>query len=210
MIDKLHKATLGKTIVIAGLGGLGGYAAAELARSNISTLILADADSFELSNMDRQLFCSPSTMGKNKANVIAQELVKISSANIVPIEENLSFANGEVLKDADILLDCTDSVSSKLELEKLASYYGIPMVHAAIDNLYGQCTVIFQNDNILEKVYGTKERNTLPTLSFVPAMLASIQVAETLKTLAGITTLRHKLLVLDTLNNDLRILNLKV
>ncbi len=210
MIDKLHAAALGKTIVIAGLGGLGGYAAAELARYSLDSLILVDADTFEPSNMDRQLFCSTCTIGKSKALSTAQALAKFSSAKIVPIEENLSFANGSLLKDADLLLDCTDSVKSKLELEALATFYGIPMVHAAINNLYGQCTVIFPNDNVLEKVYGKKERSTLPTLSFVPAMLASIQVAEALKTLAGMPTLRHKLLILDTINNDLRILNIKV
>lgn len=208
MIDKLHAAAQGKTVVVAGLGGLGGYVAAQLGRYNFARLILIDKDEFEPSNMDRQLFCNAYTIGKNKAKTAAQELKKISNAIILAIEDNLTLASGHLIKDADLLLDCTDSVESKLELQKVAAYYGIPLVHAAISCFYGQCSVVFPGDDTLSKIYANQEEHTLPTLSFVPAILAGIQVAEGLKTLAGMPTLRHKLLVLDILNNDFRILNI--
>lgn len=210
MIRKLPNAASGKTAVIAGLGGLGGYGAAQLARFNFSKLILMDGDSFEQSNMDRQLFCTKDTIGINKAEATAIRLREFSSCNIEPIAENLTASNSSILEGADILLDCTDSVQSKLELERVATLYGIPLVHAAIGSFFGQCAIVFPGDNILSKIYSTPQVYPLQTLSFVPCRLASIQVAETLKVLAGISTLKGKLLILDTLTNDLRMLDIHI
>ncbi|MGI6213973.1 MAG: ThiF family adenylyltransferase [Christensenellales bacterium] len=209
MLKRLQKAALGKTVAIVGLGGLGGYAAAELARLNFKRIILMDGDSFEPANMNRQLYCNNHSMGKNKAVCVAEEIGRFFDGELTAIGENLASANAHLIKDADILLDCTDNVRSRLELEKIAALYNMPLVHAAITSLYGQCSVVFPGDGTLSKIYGVCRPPKLPTLSYIPPTLASIQVSETLKTLAGICELRNKLLILDILTNDLRILNIE-
>ena len=58
-------------VIVVGLGGVGGAAAEVLARSGVGALTLVDGDTFEPTNLNRQILCTVADVGKNKAEVAA-------------------------------------------------------------------------------------------------------------------------------------------
>lgn len=74
---------LQKTVLLIGCGGVGGYEAELLVRLGIRKLIFFDGDSFEQTNLNRQLGCGYPTIGKNKAAVLSEYLSSFSDVELV-------------------------------------------------------------------------------------------------------------------------------
>ena len=79
LTEEHQKSFLTKTFAVIGLGGNGGYIAEFLARQGCKKLILIDFDTFEESNINRQLFCTEENFGLNKAEQAVQRLRIINS-----------------------------------------------------------------------------------------------------------------------------------
>ncbi len=106
-------------VMIVGLGGIGSYAAEFIARSGVGQLTIIDGDVFDPTNKNRQLTALTSTIGKNKAVVLAERLKDINpTVTVNVIEEFVLPARVWELLDMyqpDSVLDCIDSVTPKLE-----------------------------------------------------------------------------------------------
>ena len=106
-------------ILIVGLGGVGSYAAEFIARAGIGKITLIDGDSFDISNKNRQLTALDSTIGRNKAVVLAERLRDINPEIELNVIEEFILPERvwEILKEQtpDYVMDCIDSVSPKLE-----------------------------------------------------------------------------------------------
>jgi tRNA A37 threonylcarbamoyladenosine dehydratase len=106
-------------VMVVGLGGIGSYAAEFIARSGVGQLTIIDGDVFDPTNKNRQLTALTSTIGKNKAVVLAERLKDINpSVSINIIEEFVLPARVWELLDTyqpDYVMDCIDSVTPKLE-----------------------------------------------------------------------------------------------
>lgn len=184
---------LEKVIAIIGCGGLGGNIANLIARQNPEKLILYDADVFSKSNLNRQLFSSKDTIGKQKAHVIKENLQNCCNTKIEVVAEFLSWENAHLLKEADLIFDATDNVSSRYLIQEVGHKYNIPILHGAINGMFGQVAIIYPGDKLCQKLYPQKEeQEILPTLSFVPSCIATIQVAEGYNLLSGSPTLKPK------------------
>ena len=68
-----------KSVLILGVGGVGGYVVESLARSNIGTLILVDYDKVDETNINRQIVALNSTIGKSKVDVLEERIKDINS-----------------------------------------------------------------------------------------------------------------------------------
>ncbi|MDX9916897.1 MAG: HesA/MoeB/ThiF family protein [Gudongella sp.] len=198
-----------KTIVIIGGGGLGGHIAEQLARLGIGKLILIDYDVFEESNLNRQLFSTEKRLGSSKVDCIKEDLSEINSEVSVTVHNlYIDSSNGlQLLKDADIVMDGTDNIKTRLLLQRLCEELEIPLVHGAIGGWYGQVCVVMPGDRTLTKLYPKDDvegiERRLGNPSFIPALVASYQVAEALKILTDKgELLRNTLLYIDTLNNQ--------
>lgn len=115
---------LTKKVVLIGLGGVGSYVAEALARAGVGTLILADPEKIESSNINRQLFALHSTIGLYKIN-IAHDRIKDINPNIKVIcyekfvcSENISTIIDD---DVDYVIDAIDSVQCKIDIIKYAT-----------------------------------------------------------------------------------------
>ena len=108
--ELLQKARVG----IAGCGGLGSNAAVALVRAGLGHLILADFDSVELSNLNRQYFFQDD-VGLPKTEALANHLKNINPTVTLQLhqEELTSDSVPEIFKDADILLEAFDKAESK-------------------------------------------------------------------------------------------------
>lgn len=115
--EKLNKLS-SSHVMIVGLGGIGSFAAEFIARAGIGTITLIDGDVFDPTNKNRQLTALDSTLGRNKAVVLAERIKDINpEININILEEFvLPERVWEILQSfqPDYVMDCIDSVSPKL------------------------------------------------------------------------------------------------
>ncbi|MFM1893257.1 MAG: tRNA threonylcarbamoyladenosine dehydratase [Crocinitomicaceae bacterium] len=115
--DKLDKLSAAH-VMIVGLGGIGSFAAEFIARAGIGTLTLIDGDVFDPTNKNRQLTALDSTIGKNKAVVLAERIKDINPNATVNVLEEFVVPERvwELLNEyqPDYVMDCIDSVSPKL------------------------------------------------------------------------------------------------
>ena len=115
-IERLQSAN----ILIVGLGGVGSFAAEFLVRSGIGNLTIADGDTVDITNINRQLPALNSTIGKNKTDVVAERILDINpEINLKKINEFLEPERMEEIltqEKFDYVLDCIDSLSPKLAL----------------------------------------------------------------------------------------------
>ncbi|MFH1181899.1 MAG: ThiF family adenylyltransferase [Candidatus Woesearchaeota archaeon] len=100
-------------IAVAGVGGVGGTASEQLARMGIGYLKIADHDAFELSNVNRQVGASISTLGRKKTEVICEQLKGINpEMRIDSFSEGVTIDNvAEFVKGADAIIDAVDYFS---------------------------------------------------------------------------------------------------
>jgi len=108
--DKLKKATVG----IAGLGGLGSTVAVALARTNIGNLIIADFDTIEESNLNRQQYFL-NQLGEYKTDAMIESLKKINpQVKVGAYKQKLTAENiPEIFAEVDIIAECFDKAEQK-------------------------------------------------------------------------------------------------
>lgn len=204
-----------KKVLVVGCGGLGGHIIEQLARLGVGHITAVDADKFDETNLNRQLFSHSKNIGESKAFAAKKHVaiinpdIKLDAFQVFLDESNA----GEITKGFDVICDALDSVVSRFILQKYAAINHTPMVHGAIAGWYGQVTTIFPNDNTLNYIYHTNQNKgieqELGNPSFTPALVASIEVSEVLKILTGKgRLLRKRVLIINTLEQEYEILEL--
>ena len=172
------------TVVILGVGGLGGYAVEMLARVGVGKLLLVDYDKFEITNLNRQIISTEGNLGLLKVEEAKKRVKAINpKVEVVAVNKKISDHNIDgIIKGADIVVDALDSSTLKKVVEKSCARNKIPMVHGAIGGWIAQVAVVMPGDFILDKIYsGDDLENKMGNPSFTPALAASIQVGEVIK-----------------------------
>lgn len=128
-IEKLQNAT----VLVFGLGGVGGYAVEALCRSGIGNLLLADGDCYAPSNLNRQIGATLNTLGKPKTQVMAERIAEINPACKVQVV-NQFYHKGDFAKffncKIDFVLDCIDDTEAKVDILAECVKHNIPVVSA--------------------------------------------------------------------------------
>ena len=123
-IQRLRRAT----VLVAGLGGVGGAAAESLARAGVGRLILLDHDEFVASNLNRQLLATGAVLGRGKAEVAAERLASIRDdieLEVCPEFLDVSGVEGFLEhRQPDFVADCIDSIAVKARLLAVAREQG--------------------------------------------------------------------------------------
>lgn len=126
--DKLRDAS----VLVVGVGGVGGYAAEMLARTGVGHLTLIDADAVAESNINRQLIATHSTVGESKVVLFAERFHDINpEAEINVIMDFLTADNLITVFDKnrfDYVIDAIDTVSPKVALISHCLLKGIPII----------------------------------------------------------------------------------
>ena len=107
------------SVAIFGIGGVGGYVAEFLARAGVGRLALVDSDAVSESNLNRQIIALTSTIGKKKTRVCADRLRDINPQ--ITVEEFDLFYSASTpfnFSPYDLVIDCIDTVTSKVALIK--------------------------------------------------------------------------------------------
>lgn len=118
-------------VFVAGVGGVGGYAAEMLARSGVGHITMADADDVAPSNINRQLIALHSTIGLPKVELFAARFRDINpEIDVNPLKTYITPENVAPLLDAgyDFVIDAIDTVAPKMALILHCLTHGIPVV----------------------------------------------------------------------------------
>ncbi|MDI3503715.1 MAG: tRNA threonylcarbamoyladenosine dehydratase [Candidatus Cloacimonadota bacterium] len=115
--DALGRLKEGK-VCLAGLGGVGSYAAEALARAGVGKLILIDFDTVGPSNINRQLLATQDTIGKAKTELMQKRILAINpEAQVICHQVFLDQENrAELTANADFVIDAIDSLGPKIGL----------------------------------------------------------------------------------------------
>lgn len=120
-------------VIVFGLGGVGSWCAEALARSGVGALTLVDHDEVGLTNLNRQVEATLSTLGKPKAQAMAQRIADINPECRTTVRvEKYEAGNRESFFSVryDYVVDCIDLVSCKLDLIETALRRDIPILSA--------------------------------------------------------------------------------
>ena len=119
-------------VLICGLGGVGSYAAEFIARSGVGKMTIIDGDEFDATNKNRQLTALDSTIGKNKAVVLAERLKDINPKIELVLYKEFVEPNRvwEILEESkpDYVMDCIDSITPKLNWIKACIRFKIKII----------------------------------------------------------------------------------
>lgn len=108
-----------KTVLVVGVGGVGGYVVEALVRSGIGKIIIVDGDVVDETNINRQIIALSSTVGQSKVDVFEKRIKDINEkCEVIKINKFIDASNIDILFDYefDYLVDACDTVSTKLAL----------------------------------------------------------------------------------------------
>ena len=104
------------TVLVVGLGGVGGYAAESLVRSGIKNIILIDHDKIDITNLNRQIISMQDNIGNDKVNEFKKRILNINpECNIITYNLFLNRNNYNIMNNhkIDYIIDCCDTVDTK-------------------------------------------------------------------------------------------------
>ncbi|VCU70521.1 Sulfur carrier protein ThiS adenylyltransferase [Pigmentiphaga humi] len=198
--------------LIVGAGGLGSPAAFYLASAGLGTLVLADDDTVDLTNLQRQILHTTERVGRYKAESGRQTLHAINpEIEVVALTERLT---GDALSAqvaaVDLVLDCTDNFATRHDINRACVQHRKPLVSGAAIRFDGQVSVfdLRQDDapcyHCLFPDAGEEVEPvncaTMGVFAPLVGIIGATQAAEALKLVAGVgASLSGRLLMLDAL-----------
>ncbi len=186
---------LAAKVLIIGVGGLGSPVALYLAASGIGEISIADHDKVELNNLQRQIAHDEKSLGQSKVNSCAHRMKAINSKiNIITLEEKLT--GRQLLSSvdsADIIVDCTDNLTTRFEINRACVEKNKWLVSAAAIRWEGQMSVYHcgaKDSPCYHCCYGMRENGSQEfdqscsangILSPVVGVMGSMQAIEVIK-----------------------------
>lgn len=219
-IEGQQRIVAGRALIV-GAGGLGSPAALYLAAAGVGSIVLADHDTVDFTNLQRQILHVEARVGLLKVLSGQTALAAINpEVEVVPLAERLA---GEALDAqvaaADVVLDCSDNFATRHAINRACVAHGKPLVSGAAIRFDGQVSVydLRQSDApcyhcLFPEGEDVEEVRCAVMGVFAPltGIVGSMQAAEALKLLAGIgESLSGRLLLLDALNMDWRTVRFK-
>ncbi len=176
-------------VLVVGAGGLGSPISTYLAIAGVGKIILADFDTVELSNLNRQFLHHEKDIGRTKIESAKEKLLSMNPGiEVETIGEMISESNIEsLIPECDIIVDALDNLETRHLLNRLAVKRRIPMVHGAVTGYDGQVTTIIPGKTpcfycIFPRI---SKKEVFPVLGATPGVIGSIQANEVIKFLTG-------------------------
>jgi len=126
-MDKLKNSS----VIVFGLGGVGGHAVEALARTGVGRLGIVDCDTVDITNVNRQIIALTSTVGKHKADAFKDRIADINGRiRVDSYREKLTAESAHVfpLGEYDYIVDAIDDTAAKILLIEKAKALGVPVI----------------------------------------------------------------------------------
>lgn len=193
---------LNSRVLVVGAGGLGSPVLFYLVAAGVGFIRIVDSDKVELSNLNRQILHWETDLGKWKTASAEEKLKSLNSkVEIDTVNKPLTRDNARSLvKDVDLVIDALDTVEARQILNEACVAEGKPLIHGAIEELYGQVTTVIPGETpCLRCILPLSvKRRRFPVVGAVAGVIGSIQVLEAIKLITGIgEPLKSRLLLFD-------------
>lgn len=119
------------SVIVFGLGGVGGAVCEALVRSGIGTIGIVDKDVVDITNINRQLIATEKTVGMLKTEAMRNRLLDINPAVVIRKYDLFYLpetADEIKLSEYDFVVDCIDNVTAKLELIARCKALNVPVI----------------------------------------------------------------------------------
>jgi sulfur-carrier protein adenylyltransferase/sulfurtransferase len=211
-------------VLVVGAGGLGSPVLLYLAAAGIGQIGIADHDTVDISNLQRQILYTENDVGRNKAETA---VIRLNERNSLityrAFPFRLTAANAlDIVKDFDVVVDGTDNFPTRYLLNDACVILNKPLVYGSILSYEGHVSVfnLFRNGifspNYRDLFPSPPDPETVPdcsqagVLGVLPGLIGCVQANEVLKVLTGAgEPLAGKLLIFDSLTLEQTIINYK-
>ncbi|CNH93453.1 molybdopterin-synthase adenylyltransferase MoeB [Yersinia alsatica] len=215
--DGQEKLNVAKVLIV-GLGGLGCAAAQYLAVAGVGHLTLLDFDTVSLSNLQRQILHRDNRIGMTKVASAALTLsemnpdVQLETIDTQLNDEQLSV----VIAEHQLVLDCTDNIASREQLNRLCYAQHKPLVSGAAIRMEGQVSVFTYQENqpcyrCLSRLFGDNALTCVEAGVMAPlvGIIGNLQAMEAIKLLADYgQVISGRLLMYDAMTAEFRSMKL--
>lgn len=203
-------------VLVLGAGGLGSPVALYLASAGVGTLALADGDTVDLTNLQRQILHRTAAIGQPKVLSGAATLAEVNpECRVIPLRERLEGSRlEEEVAAADVVLDCSDNFATRHAVNRACVKHCKPLVSGAAIRFDGQVAVfdsrqpdapcyhcLFPEGEDVEEVRCA----VMGVFAPITGIIGAVQATEALKLLIGCgESLAGRLLLLDGLAMEWR------
>jgi len=212
---KGQKRLLEAKVLIIGAGGLGSPAALYLAAAGVGTIGIADGDTVDLTNLQRQVIHFTKDVGARKADSAQEKIAQLNPDVCVKVHpEMVRAANAqEIIAGYDFVIDGTDNFAAKFLINDACVLLNKPFSHAGILRFNGQMMTVKPHESACYRcvfvtpppagsVPGCAEAGVLGAMAGV---IGTLQAVETLKYFLGVgDLLTDRLLIFDALPMSFR------
>ena len=206
-------------VLVVGLGGLGCAAAQYLAAAGIGQMTLLDFDTVALSNLQRQTLHSDADIGAAKVGSARESLLRINP-NVHYTAINALLDDTALLTQIaahDLVLDCTDNVAIRNQLNAGCFQHRVPLVSGAAIRMEGQISVFTWGENdpcyrCLSRLFGDNALTCVEAGVMAPlvGVIGSLQAMEAIKVLAHYgTPAAGKIVMYDAMTCQFREMKLR-
>ena len=219
---KLKKAK----VLVIGAGGLGNPVLLYLTAAGVGTIGIADYDTVDLSNLQRQVLFTDSDVGNSKLETAVDRLKGLNQhVNFELHKDKITSANAiDIINEYDVVVDGTDNFPTRYLVNDACVIAGKPNVYGSIYRYEGQVSVFNLKES--DGSRGPNYRDLYPSppppnmvancaeggvLGALAGIIGSMQANEVIKVLTGKgTTLSKRLFIIDTLSFETKTIKLKV
>lgn len=205
-------------VLMIGCGALGSMCAMYLAASGVGHLTIADFDTVDISNLQRQLFFTEQDLGRSKAQVLASRINGLNSETEVTVLEKLIrsvYDLGDITA-YDVIIDGSDNPHTKLLTDRLSADSDVPCVIAGVRGFECQIMTCVPGSVRYADVFGEDAAFSGFTPCSIGGVLgptagvaASLQCAEAVKIIAGTgKPLTDRLLAMNLLDMSVNVLSI--
>jgi molybdopterin/thiamine biosynthesis adenylyltransferase len=193
---------LASRVFVAGVGGLGCAATVYLAVAGVGELVICDGDTVERSNLNRQFLYTMNDVAKPKAPIAAAALARLNpDVKVTPVFAEINRSSApQLIRGADLILDCLDNPETRIALNRAAVAAGIPMVYAAVADYTGYLSFLNPPATPCLECFvgGTRPAVDPPVPGCVSGTLGALESMEALKFLTGTgETLAGRMLIIE-------------
>lgn len=204
-------------VAVIGCGALGSIAAMYLAGAGVGNIVIADFDTVDLTNLQRQLTYTESDLGKSKAATLRQRIVALNSEiHVTAIDE---FIRPDRLRtiasETDLIVEATDNPDSKYMVSDICVSLGKPCVIGGVNGWHGQILTQTPSSPAYRDIFPDSPESGFTPCSIggvmgpVPGMTGCMQAIEAIKIITGSgRTLAGRLMLIDTLHGSVQTIDL--
>lgn len=203
-----QQALLAARALIVGMGGLGSPAAMYLAAAGIGELVIADHDTVDLSNLQRQIIHRQDSLGQLKVESAQRTLQALNpDLTVIPLAERLDAAAlATWVADCDVVLDASDNFATRFAVNEACVRHRVPLVSGAAIRLEGQVAVFdprVPDSPCYECLYRRDQNEDAGcarngVVAPLVGIVGAVQAMEALKLVTGVgRSLSGRLLLLD-------------